>query len=369
MTPEDRAWAIVRRAYEQRTPAPRRAAPRLIAAGVAVTACAALVASFSPSGRAVFHRVREAVGVEHAAPALFSLPAPGRLLVVARGSGAWLVQPDGFLQRLGSYEDADWSPHGLYVVATEENALVALAPDGTVRWRLDRRSPAFPRWEGTTTDTRIAYFAAGGLRVVAGDGTGDRLLDARSARVAPAWDPARGHTVAYAVGRSVVVRNADDGRLVWRMPLTAPPRALSWSSDGTLLAVVTARGVAVLDGGGRLHRTVSLLGGRLTQAVFRPATHLLAVVVASRGRSEVRVVDVDRPGRSRLVFAGPGAFGDIAWSARGGWLLVDWPNADQWVFVRGRSVHAVANVAEQFGGGDTPAGRLEIAGRWCCTGG
>ena len=37
------------------------------------------------------------------------------------------------------------------------------------------------------TDTRIAYLSGGELRVVGGDGKGDRLLDNRAARSAPSW--------------------------------------------------------------------------------------------------------------------------------------------------------------------------------------
>ncbi|HWJ31053.1 MAG TPA: hypothetical protein VNR59_01820, partial [Gaiellaceae bacterium] len=194
-----------------------------------------VAAAVSPPGRAVFHSVRVAVGIEHAEPALFSLPAPGRLLVVsADNGGVWLVRSNGFLRKLGPYSDAQWSPHGLYVVATERNDLIALDPDGAVRWKLARINPSWPRWEGTMTDTRIAYLSASGLRVVAGDGSGDHLLDAEAGDVPPAWDPTRLHTVAYYSGGAIVLRHSD-GRLVWRAPVTVTPAALDWSSDGRYL--------------------------------------------------------------------------------------------------------------------------------------
>ena len=72
------------------------------------------------------------------------------------------------------------------------------------------------------TDTRIAYIAASGLRVVAGDGTGDHLLDAYAGDVPPAWDPTRLHTLAYYSGGAIVLRQAN-GRLVWRAPITVTP--------------------------------------------------------------------------------------------------------------------------------------------------
>src|SRR5581483_11512247 len=149
---EERAWEVVRRAYVERPP--------------------------------------QAVGVEHADPAIFSLPAKGRLLVVsAERGGIWLVHDDGYKRRIGAYDDAEWSPHGLHLVATRRDELVALDPDGTVHWSLARREPRWPRWEGTRTDTRIAYVARSGLRVVAGDGTGDTLLDRFGGQAPPAWDP------------------------------------------------------------------------------------------------------------------------------------------------------------------------------------
>jgi hypothetical protein len=367
VTPEDKAWEIVRRAYEQRSPTPRRRSTRLALAATAAAVAAVAFAALSPPGRAVFHSVREAVGIEHAEPALFSLPAAGRLLVVsADNGGIWLVRSDGFLRKLGPYSDAEWSPHGLYVIATENNELVAFDPDRGVRWKLARMNPSWPRWEGTMTDTRIAYIGASGLRVVAGDGTGDHLLDAYAGDVPPAWDPTRLHTVAYYSGGAIVLRQAN-GRLVWRAPITVTPADLEWSSDGDYLAVVSPKKIVVIDKRGHVFRTISMLGAELRQATFQPSTHELTVVVRAAGRSEVRIVDVDHPGRARLLFAGPGTFGDVEWSPAGGWLLVNWPDANQWVFIKGKRVHAVANIRQQFAREDGLGPVLELAGRWCCT--
>jgi hypothetical protein len=310
--------------------------------------------------------VRKAVGIEHAEPALFSLPAPGRLLVVsAEGGGVWLVKSNGFLRKLGPYSDAEWSPHGLYVIATEGNELVALDPDGGVRWKLARRAPSAPRWEGTITDTRIAYLAASGLRVVAGDGTDDHLLDAYGGQVAPAWDPTRLHTIAYYSGGAIVLRRAA-GQILWRAPIRVLPAGLEWSSDGRYLAVRSNSQIVVIDQHGHVHRTISMLGSELREAIFKPGTHELAVVVRSAGRSEVRIVDIDHPGHARLLFAGPGTFGDVEWSPTGGWLLVNWPEANQWVFIKGKQVRAVANIRQQFARADGLGPLLELSGRWCC---
>jgi len=315
---EHRTWEVVKRAYEERTPATSTHRPGERLALVAVVVLGAVVAAvLSPPGRAVFHSVREAVGIQQAAPALFSLPAHGRLLVVSAGNGGvWLVHDNGLKRRLGSYTDAEWSPHGRFVVVTTRSELIALAVDQGVRWSLARRGASSPRWEGTRVDTRIAYLVPGGLRVVAGDGTGDHLLARNVHGVPAAWDPARVHTIAYFAGGAVVLREADTGLLVWRTTIPVTPSALEWSTDGH--------------------------------------------------SSGVGLVDIDRPGRARLLFAGPGVFGDIAWAPDGSWLLVAWPTADQWLFLHGSRVRAVANIEQQFPRADDVAPKLELAGRWCC---
>jgi WD40 repeat protein len=366
---EERAWEVVKRAYAERTPMTSSRLPnrRLTVALTVVTLGAIVAAVLSPPGRAVFHRMREAVGVEDAAPALFSLPTHGRLLVVSTGhGGVWLVRDNGLKRRLGSYNDAEWSPHGRFLVATTANELVALDPEGDVRWTLARRDPAYPRWEGTSTDTRIAYVSASGLRVVAGDGTGDTLIDRFAKGVPPAWDPTQLQTLAYYSRGAIILRDTGSGRLEWRTRVTDRPTDLEWSSDGRRLAVVSPKRILVLDATGHVRRTVSMLGARLVEGAFAPGSHRLAVVVRMATHSEVRTLDVDNPGRAKLLFAGPGVFADVAWSPDANWLLVAWPTADQWVFLHGARAHAVANIKQQFPRADHRGPTLQLAGRWCC---
>jgi len=368
---EQRTWEVVRRAFEEERPPVRRSRASnslLLATVLAGLVTATVAAAASPSGRAVLDQVRRAVGITHADAALFSLPAPGRLLVVSsEGGGVWLAHDNGYKRKLGPYEDAEWSPHGLYVVATTKNHLVALDVEHGVRWTLARHDPVWPRWEGTRTDTRIAYLTRAGLRVVAGDGTGDRLLDRYAGDVPPAWDPGRLHTVAYYTGGAIVLRNADSGRIVWRAPIDVTPSGLTWSDDGRYLAVTSSPKSVVLDAGGRLRRSISMLGAELLETAFKPGTHLLAVSLRLRQRSQIRLVDVDHPGRASLLFAGPGDFGDVAWSPNGRWLLLNWPSANQWLFVSGARVHAVGNIGQEFPRHDKLGPTLQIAGRWCCS--
>lgn len=368
MNAEDRAWEVVRLAFEQRDPRRRPRRTLQLAVALAVLAVGLVVAAaLSPPGRAVFERVKQAVGVEDAARRLGPLPAPGRLLVVARGGGdVWIVDHDGAKRSLGTWDDAVWSPHGRYVLATRPAGIAALDTEGKVRWSLAVRGAVEPAWEGTRTDTRIAFHARDGLHVVAGDGTGDRVLDAHPAPAPPAWDPARLHVLAYESGHALVLRDVDGRRTLWSTPLAAYGR-LAWSSDGKRIAVVAPGRIEIVDGSGRVLRT--LRERAVEHALFRPGTHVLTVARHSGDRSEVETVDVDRPGRTQLLFAGPGGFGDLVWSPDGAWLLVDWVTANQWVFLHGGTVRAVGQIARQFPrSGDRPFSPA-IENGWCCPAG
>ena len=217
----ERTWAVVAAAFAEREPQPQRRSWKPIAA--LAVAGAVVAGLLSPPGRAVLDELREVVGVEESAPALFSLPTPGRMLVTA-DSGAWVVEQDGSKRLLGDYREASWSPFGRFVVASRANELAALTPEGEVRWSLARPDVRFPRWGGTRTDTRIAYFSRGVLRVVGGDGKGDRVLDRNVVVREPRWQPGQGHRLAY-VRRdgSIRVVDVDTGRTAPRTPTEASP--------------------------------------------------------------------------------------------------------------------------------------------------
>jgi hypothetical protein len=352
-----RSWELVSAAFaeRERTPWPRRHARPLAAAAVAL---AVVAAAFSPPGGAVLHSLRKAIGVEHAQPALFGLPAPGRLLVESP-QGPWIVQQDGSKRLLGPYREAAWSPHGLFVAVTRSDELAAVEPGGDVHWTLARRDVRFPSWTGTRTDTRIVYLSGSRLHVVGGDGRGD--VDAgglpAAARVAPAWRPGPARAVAYvdSAGR-VSVYDPDSGSLEWRSQRFPGARLLTWSDDGALLLLVTGDRLVLFRGA---RPSVIPLAG-VVGAQFAPGSHRIALVRPA----EVLVADGDRPAAQPLrLFAGAGPFAGAVWSPDGRWLLVAWPAADQWVFVRTggpRRLEAVSNISEQFGGSFP-----RLAG-WCC---
>jgi hypothetical protein len=355
----DRAWSVLGSAFAERLPAERRTHRWRPAVATAIVA-AALAAVLSSPGRAVLDDLREVVGVERAQPALFSLPSDGRLLV-ASDAGVWVVQRDGSKRLLGPYREASWSPFGRFIVATGANELAALEPDGEVRWTLARPSPRNAVWTGSQTDTRIAYVDRSGLRIVAGDGKGDRLL-AAGTRGPLAWRPGARRVLAYTIDGRIRVQDVDSRRVLWQARLAAgksPIRALSWTRDGTRLVVLQPFGLRVYDDAG--HVVAQDDPSDATQdadATVRPDTHAVSVIRVHGAQSTVfELAD------GATQFNGTGVFDQLTWSPDGHWLLVTWPTADQWVLVRadGKRIRAVGNISEQFRSREFP--RVE---GWCC---
>jgi hypothetical protein len=358
---EDRVWEVVRAAWEERVPAAR---PSVLRRKWPVFALAAalvvLAAALTPPGMAVLGSIRDAVQKNDN---LVSLPASGRILVNAP-AGAWVVQQDGSKRFLSGYRDAAWSPHGLYLAAARGNTLVALEPNGNVHWKLARRHPVgAPTW--SYEGYRIAYLDGHALRVVNGDGTGDRLLAPNAAGgqlPAFAWRPGT-HELAYKNARNqVLLVDVDRSRVLWRRSTTGVVELL-WSDDGRRLFVGTTVPL-VLDQRGRTVAT--LPQGHDSPVAFVPHTRTLTVVTATHLRSTVATYSGPRYRRRRVIFSGVGVFAGLAWSPDRRWLLVDWSTADQWVFVRVAPtprVRTISDISATFGTG--PESRFAVAG-WCC---
>jgi hypothetical protein len=367
---EARAWRLIEAAYAER--GRRRSSHRLRNRVLELALVLALaVAVISPAGASVRHWVANTVdpGIRRARPALTSLPSGGSLLVDS-AKGSWVVAADGSKRLLGDYEEASWSPHGLYVVATTRRELTALEPDGTVRWSLSRRGPLrLARWNGPD-GYRIAYLSHGNLRVIDGDGTGDRLLARAVADgAAPAWKPGPAHLLAYAEpGGGVVVRSADTGAVIFTAPTPREVFELRWTAAGLLVA--TAREVELIGAGGgsRWHWRPSP-GSHLT-AVAAREHGAIAVVTQTHRTSTLSLVR--RSGGTERLFTGPGGFSAVEWSPDGAWLLLSWRTADQWIFLnpdRPRRIRAISQISEQFdpGAPGVPQTRFPRPAGWCCS--
>ena len=356
----ERSWRVVQAAFAEREPRPRRRPRALVAvaavlvpvvvAGVAVGAPRWVEDAFSP-------------GEERVRPALVRVPGGGSLLVQSGGS-TWVVPADGARRRLGNFSGASWSPRGLYVVGWRGRELTALEPDGDVRWSLSAPARVTHAAWSPVDGFRIAYVAGGSLRVVYGDGKNDRRY-APARGVTPAWRPDDAHVLAYVDQRERVnVVAVDSGRRLWRTRRLAGLTGLTWAPDGDRLAAVAQGRLRVLDVKDRAVRT--LMGGGVLHVAWSSRTPKFAVVRTMAGRSEVVV----RRGReARVLFSTPGRLGAPVWSPDAVRLLVPWPDADQWLFLRphgfGRPSIPVANIARQFSPGAT---RPPFPGavEWCC---
>jgi WD40-like Beta Propeller Repeat len=361
----ERAWHVVRSAfaeYEPRHPARR---PLGLVAGIATVAMVALiVVAVSPAGPALVRSVRSAVGIEHAEPALVALPAAGRLLVDSE-AGSWIVDADGSKRLLGHYAAASWSPHGLFEIVARGHELAALDPKGNVRWSIERDGPVRdPRW--SPDGYRVAYRAGKSLRVIAGDGTGDHLLAAQTAEVAPEWQPGTLHALAYVTPTGAVrIANADTGATIarWRGPNR--PVRLRWSADGDFLLSLGRKTIDLRTAAlGRVFSERVTRGG-VVDAAWAPRAHRYALLFydALRDRTFASVLPVHGRG-ARTVFVGTGRIDAANWSPDGRWLLLAWRTADQWVFARAGGkprIHAVASISAQFHSRTFP----RLAG-WCC---
>src|SRR4029453_13231668 len=140
--------------------------------------------------------------------------------------------------------------------------------------------------------TRIAYLSGGRLRIVAGDGTGDHAVG-RAALLPPSWLP--GRKVVFWTGSTAMLYDDSSGT-------TRPLPNYAFVRDPT---------------------------------IRRRA-----------GQSEVLA-------HGRVGFRGTGVFDQVLRSPDRRWLLVTWPTANQWVFVRTkpRKIVGVARITQQFGRG------------------
>ncbi|MFT3866616.1 MAG: hypothetical protein QM729_20330 [Solirubrobacterales bacterium] len=366
---EERAWRVVQAASAAGLGGPARRRRRGRRAAQVAIAFALVALLVSPAGASVRHWVAARIepGAPHARPVLSSLPGDGSLLVDS-AQGPWVVHPDGSKRLLGDYAEASWSPHGLFAVVTRGHELAAVEPDGTVRWTMSRPGHlGSARWNGPD-GFRIAYLEGSELRVVDGDGSGDRRIARGAASVAPAWRPGSAHELAYATTRGAVMAVYADSR---RQAFATAPgaRVISLQWDGASLLVTRADRVQLLDAGGRpLWTWTPPPGARVRSATTSPDGDTVAAVVAGGGTS--RVLLLRRGMGRRVLFAGPGRFATPRWSPDGRWLLVPWTSADQWLFLQpggeATKLHAVAQVAQQFSPGVSTGATFPSVAGWCC---
>lgn len=377
---ERRGLALVERAYAERRPPSRPVLPRLALA----LAVAALIAALllTPAGAAVRNWIGDVftTGVRNAQPALTEIPGGGRLLAQSP-RGPWVVQPDGSRRLLGRYDEASWSPHGLFVAAASGRALSAIEPDGTPHWSISSAGPVSdPRW--SPSGFRIAYLAGRSLRVIRADGTEDRVLGP-AAPVAPAWFPLGPHLLAYVdTAKRLHVVETETARTLAAAPTSPGITTLGWSADGRALLELTPHGLWLRRLHlGKLAQEIRLGAPRrvpvpadtvVRAAAFAPHRHTIAALLERRARaneprSEAIFIDANG-GPPRRLFAVSGHLSQLAWSPDGSRLLLAWPAADQWLFqpVGRGHLQAVGNISSVFSPGHNGATPFPQIDGWCC---
>jgi hypothetical protein len=393
---EERTWNVVRAAFDSecdevtRTASKRRHRSRMTMLLGTVGATAAILGlTLTPAGAAVSEWVRTAIGgsatTTQERPALTHVPSGGRLLVAA-GSGQWLVAEDGSRRFLGDFGSAAWSPGGLFVAAADGDTLVALSPDGEGQWSVPAPGGVEdPTWAPGCC--RIAYRSGGGLWVVDGAGNFNHRLVPNIAAVAPSWRPARydlemqgsRNAIAYidAEDRLRVV-DVDSGKRLADIGLAERPTSIDWLSRSRILLAMPDRiEVVDLSGGGPevIYRPGA---GEIHGADAQPGVPQAAVLVTrepgAAGKADTRLVLVDvRPGRGnrpRTTFSGLGHYQGPVFSPDGSRVQLGWRDAGQWIFVpvrRGRTNPiAVDNISHQFDSGSGSEQPLPQIESWCC---
>ena len=321
----ERTLRVLRAAHaaEARAPAGRR---RLRRPAIALLAALLVLGTgLSPAGADVRRWIGDRLDPEPS-PTLSRLPSGGRLLV-SSAQGSWVVGADGSLRRLGDYSSAGWSPRGLFAVAASGRRLYAVEPDGTVRWSIARPSPVgHPAWS-PGDGFRVAYLEGARLRVVAGDGSRDRLVDAGVAPVSPAWRPGAGYVLSYvtADGR-IVTRDVAAGRVLWSARVGARPARLAWTPAGDRLVALAGGAVLTFGRDGTPGPRRALPAGVAARVMaVHPSGRSVAVAGSSGGVVGISLGAVTEP--ARKLFDGEGRFSGLAWSPDGRWLAAGWRDA------------------------------------------
>jgi hypothetical protein len=396
---EERGRRVVAAAFEQRPgrePAGSgRRLPSLsrLALGlVLATLLAGLL--LSPAGAAVRGWVDDTftASAPRPEPTLAHIPGGGHLLVQT-GVGPLVVQPDGSRHLLGDYEAASWSPHGLFVAAVKGRTLSALEPDGTPRWSLTAaQRVAVPRW--SPSGERIAYRSGFDLRVIAGDGTEDRLLAGSTAAgtlpaarispayVPPAWSPTGANALAYVTGPGRLrIVDSETGavlaaapalhRITWMDWADGGRKILEASPEALRLRPVWPAGHPSRPAPGKAHRLPLPPHASVVDAALASQRPLVAASITHwRKRGTYSEVLVFRPGQGpRTLLSVPGSLGQVEWSPDGKRLLIAWPGANQWLFLplgRGKG-HAIADISKAISPDGRPHSFPRVEG-WCCPG-
>jgi hypothetical protein len=241
-------------------PAPRRSRRRRRTIAL-VLAGAGIAAATAGLGLAATGCLDVRIGAEAPRAAPVPRVPPGRVLVppplhgvaVVAGGRLWLGTRDGLRIEGLPVSAAELSPNALYAAVGIGRSLVAMAPDGRRAWvHPVEGTVVAAAWRPNPQPTLIAYVVRRGerfeLRLIEGDGGGDRLIDPDVAPARPVW---RADTLAVgyasASGRPRLWDVAADAARPADAPVrpaAAPPVALV--PDGSRVVAIGPSGAGRL---------------------------------------------------------------------------------------------------------------------------
>ena len=144
---QERAWAVARSAFLGRLSVPRRRSRLRFVPVPALLLGVAVILELTPAGAAVHHLINNAFSARTpVASNALSLPVRGSRVLVTSPSGTWIVKDRGARHRLGQWDVAAWSPHGLYVAAADAHTLATLTPSGAVAWSAPAAGARYLSW-------------------------------------------------------------------------------------------------------------------------------------------------------------------------------------------------------------------------------
>ena len=169
-------------------------------------------------------------------------------------------------------------------------------------------------------------------------------------------------------GGALIVRDGGTGQTLWTTKPGTIVKQLAWSANGQRLLAVSSDAAVVYNGGGRLLSSHPAPGrAPIVDAALSPDGRTVAMVLGGAGGAVNTENAVARHSAVRRELSGMG-LGQVGWSPDGRWLLVSWPAANQWVFIRvagAPRISAVSRISQQFAPGKhTAFPRLD---GWCCT--
>ena len=297
--PSDEARESAERAaLDALPPPPARHRPRwLLPAAATLGAVAVAGAALAATDR-LDVRIGEPAAQER--PATPAAPASGAALVpegseglaLVAGGRLWLGARSGLGVQGLAVSTAELSPNALYAAVGIGRALVAIAPDGRRAWSHPTAGPVVAAaW--APNPIVVAYVVRRGdgheLRVIEGDGDGDRLVDDDVAPLRPSW---RADTQALAyVDAGGQARVAGYPSLATRT-VAAPAAgvaAVAYAPEGDRLALATAgAGFAVsVRRGGAPAPWVPLGAPRVTLAALAWGSPLDLLVAGDDPRPRV----------------------------------------------------------------------------------